>query len=55
VKGSIADLYEANRLLGAVMERSGIASLKSLYSPNLMRTQIRCIEYKLMGMKYFGG
>jgi hypothetical protein len=36
------------------MERNGIANLKSLYSPNLMKTQIKCIEDNLMGMKYFG-
>lgn len=54
VRESISDLYAANRLLGAVMERRGIANLKSLYSPTLMGTQIKCIEDKLMGLKYFG-
>ena len=54
VKESIADLYEANSALAQAMEKHNIANFRSLYSPNLMGTQIKAIEEKLMGMQYFG-
>ena len=51
---SVADLYTANDALGRAMEDGGVAFRKALYSPSLMRTQIRAIERTLMAMKYFG-
>ena len=54
VKESIADLYEANEALRQAMGKHNISKLRSLYSPDLMKTQIKAIEDKLMGMPYFG-
>ena len=54
VKESIADLYEANEAIKEAMKKHNITNLCSLYSPNLMGTQIKAIEDKLMTMKYFG-
>ena len=36
------------------MRRNGIASQRALYSPELMDSQIRAIETKLMAYEYFG-
>ena len=54
VKESIADLYEANNALKVAMQNHKIGNLRSLYSPELMQTQIKMIEEKLMAMEYFG-
>ena len=54
VMESIADLYAANDALARAMEEGGVAFRKALYSPGLMRTQIRAIERTLMNMTYFG-
>ena len=54
VQESIRDLYLANEALRRAMKAAGIELQRSYYSPDLMNTQIRCIEDKLMGMPYFG-
>ncbi|MEA4929728.1 MAG: glycoside hydrolase family 57 [Candidatus Limiplasma sp.] len=54
VQESVADLYAANDALSLAMEQGGVAARKALYSPGLMRTQIRAIERTLMAMRYFG-
>ncbi|MEG0540866.1 MAG: glycoside hydrolase family 57 [Angelakisella sp.] len=54
VEESIQDMYLANDAIRNAMEHSGIGELKSHYSADLMETQIRAIEKKLMSMKYFG-
>ncbi len=53
VEESISDLRAANESMRRAMEKHGISELKSLYSPDLMETQINCIEETLMDMKYF--
>lgn len=54
VEEALRDLKRANGLLKKCMETKGISREKSVYSPELMETQINCIEETLMGMKYFG-
>lgn len=54
VRESITDLYEANGAVEQAMCLAGIEQQRSLYSPGLMRTQIRAMESRLMSMKYFG-
>lgn len=54
VRESLDDLYKANDCLEAAMEELGIARKRSLYSPKLMKTQIRAIDRELMAMDYFG-
>lgn len=54
VRESLEDMYEANRCIAAAMEKGGIAHKRGLYSPNLMHTQIKAIDAKLMAMPYFG-
>lgn len=54
VRESLEDMYEANRCIAAAMEKGGIARKRGLYSPNLMQTQIKAIDAKLMAMPYFG-
>lgn len=54
VRETLDDLYRANGFLEKAMEKAGIRELRALYSPELMRTQIRCIEENLMSRKYFG-
>ena len=54
VQESIADLYEANEALARSMKNLGLEKEKALYSPGLMKSQIRCAEQKLMKMSYFG-
>ena len=36
------------------MKHNGIAEKRALYSPNLMKTQIKAIDDLLMDMPYFG-
>ncbi len=36
------------------MEARGLGKQRSLYSPQLMRTQIQAIERELMDLPYFG-
>ncbi len=54
VKESIADLYVANEAIAKSMAASNIQNLRGLYSPDLIKTQIKSIETELMDMKYFG-
>ncbi|MFA4943371.1 MAG: glycoside hydrolase family 57 [Lentisphaeria bacterium] len=54
VQESIADLLAANDAIAAAMQKHGLAQRRSLYSPQLMATQIRAIEAELMAMAYFG-
>lgn len=54
VRESLEDLYAANRLLEECMEARGLGKQRSLYSPQLMRTQIQAIERELMDLPYFG-
>ena len=54
VRETLDDLYRTNGFLEKAMEKAGIRELRALYSPELMRTQIRCIEENLMSRKYFG-
>lgn len=54
VEESLADLFAANDAIKRFMEAHGIGEIKSLYSSELMRTQIECVRKELMAMKYFG-
>jgi hypothetical protein len=54
VRESIDDMYKANLLIEKSMIKNNIENLKSLYSPSLMKTQIKAIEDILMSMEYFG-
>lgn len=54
VQESIQDMYNANEAIRDSMISGGIDIKKALYSPDLMHTQIRAIEKRLMAMKYFG-
>lgn len=54
VRESLEDMYMANKLIGQAMKNSGIEKKRGLYSPQLMETQIKSIDDKLMGMNYFG-
>lgn len=54
VRESLEDMYKANESIKKAMEAHGIAHKRGLYSPNLMETQIKAIDDKLMEIKYFG-
>ena len=54
VRESLDDMYLANDCIKAAMEMAGIAEKRGLYSPNLMKTQIKAIDDLLMGREYFG-
>lgn len=54
VRESLEDMYKANECIKKAMEAHGIAHKRGLYSPNLMETQIKAIDDKLMEVKYFG-
>ena len=54
VRESLDDMYKANDCIEKAMINGGIAEKRGLYSPNLMRTQIKAIDDLLMGLKYFG-
>ena len=54
VRESLDDMYKANDYIASAMEKGGIAKKRGLYSPNLMKTQIKAIDDLLMDMKYFG-
>lgn len=54
VRESLDDMYKANDYIASAMEKGGIAEKRGLYSPNLMKTQIKAIDDLLMGMEYFG-
>lgn len=54
VRESLEDMYKANESIKKAMEAHDIAHKRGLYSPNLMETQIKAIDDKLMEIKYFG-
>ena len=54
VRESLDDMYKANECIKKAMEAHGIGHKRGLYSPNLMETQIKAIDDKLMEIKYFG-
>lgn len=54
VRESLDDMYKANEAIAKAMENGKIADKKGIYSPNLMQTQIKAIDDKLMNLKYFG-
>ena len=47
-------MYKANELIASAMEKGGIAEKRGLYSPQLMKTQIKLIDDLLMSREYFG-
>ena len=54
VRETLEDMYKANDYIAAAMKKAGIEQKKGLYSANLMKTQIKAIDDKLMAMEYFG-
>ncbi len=54
VRESLDDMYKANEAIAKAMENGKIADKRGIYSPNLMHTQIKAIDDKLMDLKYFG-
>lgn len=54
VRETLEDMYKANECIAAAMKKARIENKKGLYSPNLMKTQIKAIDDKLMSMTYFG-
>ena len=46
-------MYRANDRVAEAMEELGISGLRSLYSPNIMSSQLGLIEERLMEMRYF--
>lgn len=54
VRESLDDMYLANDYIEAAMVKGGIAQLKGLYSPSLMKTEINAIDKLLMSFDYFG-
>lgn len=54
VRESLDDLHLANQYIAKEMKHAGLREKKSLYSPELMETEIRSIDTLLMSMEYFG-
>lgn len=54
VRESLDDMYRVNEAIKRAMENGGISDKRGIYSPNLMHTQIKAIDDKLMSLKYFG-
>ena len=54
VRESLDDMYRANYAIANAMQNGGIAKCRGIYSPSLMKTQIKAIDDKLMSLKYFG-
>ena len=54
VQESIDDLVDANNALEDAMKEHDIIVRRSLYSPQLIRTQIELVEKELMSLEYFG-
>ena len=54
VRESLDDMYKANEYIELAMKNGNIAEKRGLYSPALMKTQIKAIDNKLMNMSYFG-
>lgn len=54
VRECLDDLRAANDLLARIMVEHGVADRRSLYSPQLMTSQIDAVEEELMALPYFG-
>ena len=54
VRESLEDMYRVNECIAAAMEKGGIAHMRGIYSPKLMKTQIKAIDDLLMSKSYFG-
>lgn len=54
VRECLDDLRAANDLIARVMNEHGIGDRRSLYSPELMKSQIAAVEEELMAIPYFG-
>ena len=54
VRESLEDMYRVNDCIAAAMEKGGIGHMRGLYSPKLMKTQIKAIDDLLMSKSYFG-
>ena len=54
VRESLDDLYRANESIASAMQNGGIAEKRGIYSPQLMKTQIKAIDKLLMSKEYFG-
>lgn len=54
VQESIDDLIAANNAIKTAMQENNIIKRRSLYSPELMQTQIESVKNELMTMQYFG-
>ena len=48
------EIHPDNDCIAKAMEKGGIAQKRGLYSPNLMKTQIKAIDDLLMSKEYFG-
>ena len=53
MREALEALYRANDRVAGAMEKLGIAGLRSLYSPDIMSSQLGLIEERLMEMRYF--
>lgn len=53
VREALDELHRANELVWEAMKVLGIEELRSLYSPDLMRSQLRFVEEQLMKLQYF--
>ena len=54
VAETLRDLQAANDSLADAMREAGCEDRRSLYSPELMQTQVRLVHDELMAMSYFG-
>ncbi len=54
VEEALDDLAAANVALGKAMAEAGIANMRSLYSPQLMSTQIQSVCDQMQALEYFG-
>lgn len=54
VRESLDNMYKANEAIAKAMENGGISQKRGLYSPELMKTQIKSIDDLLMSKEYFG-
>jgi hypothetical protein len=53
VREAIDALFRANDAIKESMEANNIETIKSLYSPELMESQIKAVEQELMDREYF--
>ena len=53
VEEALQALEAANDGLGGIMDARGLGSHVTLYSPDLMRTQIAAVRDELMALPYF--